>query len=77
MTDIETSRAALVEKLPLRMQEMLQGEGFVTYADLASAPLAVALEQAAKVCDPKGYCSEMDTYGEYYASAIRALKGTE
>jgi hypothetical protein len=39
----------------------------------ATAALTVALEEAARVCDPKGDCSEMDKYGEHYAAAIRAL----
>jgi hypothetical protein len=39
----------------------------------APAALTVALEEAARVCDPKGDCSEMDKYGEHYAAAIRAL----
>ena len=34
----------------------------------------MALEEAARVCDPKGNCSEMDAYGAGFAAAIRALK---
>ena len=34
----------------------------------------MALEEAAKVCDPKGNCSEMDAYGREFAATIRALK---
>lgn len=40
---------------------------------LASAAIALALEAAARVCDPKGQCSEMDAYGKAYAAAIRAM----
>lgn len=40
---------------------------------LARAAIALALEEAAQVCDPKGDCSEMDAYGKGYAAAIRAM----
>ena len=39
----------------------------------ARAAIAFALEEAAKVCDPKGDCSEQDAYGAAFAAAIRAM----
>ena len=39
----------------------------------ARAAIALVLEEAAKVCDPKGDCSEMDAYGKAYAASIRAM----
>lgn len=54
------------ELLSLRLEvERLQSE--------LAAARAQALEEAAKVCDPKGDDSEMDAYGKYYAAAIRAM----
>ena len=39
----------------------------------ARAAIAVVLEEAAKVCDPKKDCSEQDAYGAGFAAAIRAM----
>ena len=77
----------LVEKVALEIHDGLGGGGwgYSCYGgneeyhmidelkSAARAAIALVLEEAAKVCDPKGDCSEMDTYGATYAAAIRAM----
>lgn len=41
--------------------------------DEADAAIALVLEEAAKVCEIT-FDSEMASYGDYFAAAIRALK---
>jgi hypothetical protein len=86
MTDAER-RAALVEKVARELcrSAYVDVGGYDWEAsfhpdadrdywlDQAAAAITVALEEAARVCDPKGDCSEMDKYGEHYAAAIREL----
>lgn len=69
---------ALKTRVALLMQEMIEGEGFATYAEVADAALAVArpvirneaLEEAAKRYEEDG---DWDTFSSA-AAAIRALK---
>lgn len=69
---------ALKTRVALLMQEMIEGEGFATYAEVADAALAAArpvirneaLEEAAKRYEEDG---DWDTFSSA-AAAIRALK---
>ena len=45
----------------------------VTCCNTADAAIALVLEEAAKVCEIT-FDSEMASYGDYFAAAIRALK---
>jgi len=70
-----TDRAELIEKMAAAIQIAQAGSSFGdTLRNIASDLADLALEEAARICDPKGDCSEMDAYGRVYAAAIRALK---
>lgn len=72
MTDdlVERVEAVIARQM---MKTVPYDPGDRMYLSVARAAIAVVLEEAAKVCDPKGDCSEMDAYGKAYAAAIRAL----